>query len=154
MSTLTRSTAEHRGTPTADDTLLLAAVREGAARATVAAGLVALAVIHALDSVGKWSEVRYIFWMYMAASIAALAVGGWVILTRSRSSLLAAAALSASVLAGFVINRTVGLPNATDDIGNWTEPLGLASMIIESSTIAVALLAHRLTPGPRLPATA
>lgn len=121
------------------DALLLDAVREGATRAAVASGLVGLAVIHALDSVGKWSEVRYVFWLYMAACVGALVVGGWVLFTRSRLSLLAAAALAASVLAGYVVSRTVGLPNAADDIGNWTEPLGLASMVIEASIVAVAL---------------
>ena len=119
--------------PAAQEALLTSAIREGATRATVAAGLGALAVIHAVDAVGKWSETRYVFWLYIGA-----------ILTRSRTALLAAAGLSASVLLGYVINRTVGLPGAMDDIGNWTEPLGLASMVVEVTTVAVALAAYAL----------
>ena len=34
-------------------------------------------------------------------------------------------------MAGYIVNRTVGLPGATGDIGNWTEPLGLASLVVE-----------------------
>lgn len=128
-----------------DGSLLLSAVREGATRATVAAGLGGLVVIHAIDSVSKWTEARYIFWMYMAAIVAAIVVGGWTIFTRSTGALLAAAGLSASVLLGYVINRTVGLPNATADIGNWTEPIGLASVVIEAATAAVALGAYVLS---------
>lgn len=130
------------GPSTQDESLLVSAVRDGATRATIAAGLGGLIVIHALDAVGKWSEVRYLFWMYMAAIVAAVAVAGWTIFTRSRTSLLAAAGLSAGVLLGYLVNRTVGLPNAMDDIGNWTEPIGLASVVVEAATIAVALGAY------------
>ncbi|NBU37196.1 MAG: hypothetical protein EBS32_03000 [Actinobacteria bacterium] len=38
---------------------------------------------------------------------------------------------------GFVVNRTVGMPNATEDIGNWGEPLGLASLFVEAITVWV-----------------
>jgi len=44
----------------------------------------------------------------------------------------------------FVIDRTVGLPNATTDIGNWTEPLGLASLYVEGVTVCAAVWAIRL----------
>ena len=43
----------------------------------------------------------------------------------------AAAALPAGAIVAFVISRTVGLPQGADDIGNWTEPLGLASLFVE-----------------------
>ncbi|MCW3010049.1 MAG: hypothetical protein JWO90_453 [Solirubrobacterales bacterium] len=130
--------------------LLLEAVRDSATRATIAAGLGGLVVIHAVDAVGKWSETRYVFWMYMAAIVGAMTVGAWTIFTRSRTALLAAAGLSLGVLLGYVVDRTVGLPGATDDIGNWTEPLGLASMVVEGLTAAVAVAAYALS-GHRSP---
>ena len=40
-------------------------------------------------------------------------------------------------LVGFVFSRTVGLPGGADDIGNWTEPLGLASLFVEGSLVAL-----------------
>jgi hypothetical protein len=76
--------------------------------------------------------------MYMALIASVVIVAGGVLFDRSPRWLLAAAAAAASVMAGFVINRTVGLPNATDDIGNWTEPLGLVSLVVEGLVIAVA----------------
>jgi len=36
-----------------------------------------------------------------------------------------------AALLGFVYSRTVGLPGGGDDIGNWWEPLGLASLFVE-----------------------
>jgi hypothetical protein len=131
--------------PSRDDLLLIAAVREGAARATIAAGLGGLVVIHAVDAVGKWNEARYVFWMYMAAIVAAIVAAGWTVFTRSRTALLASAAVAGGVLLGYAVNRTVGLPGATDDIGNWTEPLGLASLVVEAATVLVATGAYALS---------
>jgi hypothetical protein len=36
---------------------------------------------------------------------------------------------------GFVINRTVGMPGAMGDIGNWFEPMGLLSLFVEGFVI-------------------
>jgi hypothetical protein len=124
-------------------------VHDIAARATVAVGLAAIGVIHLLDSVGKYSETRYLFWMYIALIAGSIAVAGLVLFTRSRAAFLAAAALAASALVGYVLSRTTGLPNATGDIGNWTEPLGLASLFVEGSVVAVALAAFARTRGLR-----
>lgn len=75
----------------------------------------------------------------MGLIASAIAVGAWTVASRSRTSLLAAGALAAGALAGFVLNRSVGLPNATGDIGNWVEPLGLSSMVVEVMVILAAL---------------
>lgn len=123
-------------------------VTEIATRATVAVGLAGIALIHLLDSIGKWSETRYLFWMYVALMVGSLATAGAVLFTRSRLSWVAAAGVAASALIGFVINRTVGLPNAMDDIGNWTEPLGLASLFVEGVTVAVSVAALAATRSP------
>jgi hypothetical protein len=113
------------------------AVRDAAVRATTAVGLGAIAVIHAVDSPGKWTETPYMFWLYMALIAASVLTAAAVLFHRSRAALLAAAALAASVIAAFVLDRTVGLPNATADIGNWLEPLGLASLVVEGFVVAV-----------------
>ena len=128
---------------------IAAAVRDAAARGTVAVGLGAIAVIHAVDAVGKWSEARYMFWMYMALIVAALITAAAVLFERSRVPFAVAAALAASVLAAFVIDRTIGLPNATGDVGNWTEPLGLCSLLVESFVVAIGAAGYlgRARPG-------
>jgi hypothetical protein len=114
-------------------------VRDASVRATTAVGLAGIGVIHAVDAVGKWSETRYVFWMYMALIAASVVTAAAVLLSRSRLPLLGAAGLAAGAALGYVLSRTTGLPNASGDIGNWTEPLGLASLFVEGSVIAVAL---------------
>ncbi|HMJ35423.1 MAG TPA: hypothetical protein VK501_16055 [Baekduia sp.] len=128
-----------------DHETLRAMVSEIAARATVAVGLAGIALIHLLDSIGKWSETRYLFWMYIALMVGSLATAGAVLFSRHRAAWLAAAAVAASALIGYVVNRTVGMPNATGDIGNWTEPLGLASLFVEAAVLAVSLAGFAVT---------
>ena len=136
-----------------DQHRLGALISEIATRATVAVGLAGVALIHLLDSIGKWSETRYLFWMYIALMVTSLAVAGWVLFTRSRTALLAAAAVGASAIAGYVLSRSVGLPGATDDVGNWTEPLGLASLFVEGTVVAAALACHRIAGAVGRPVT-
>src|SRR4051794_36381357 len=116
-------------------------VHDIAARATVAVGLAAIGVIHLLDSIGKYSETRYLFWMYIALIVGSIGVAGLLLFPRSRAAFLAAAGLAGSAALGYVLSRTTGLPNATGDIGNWTEPLGLASLFVEGGVVAVSLVA-------------
>lgn len=129
------------------DLRLRAGIAEGVARATAGVGLGALVVIHAVDGVAKWSETPYIFWMYMAVIAASVACGAVLLSARSvatvRLALLAAAGIAGSVLLGYVVNRSVGMPGAMDDIGNWTEPLGLASIVAEGLTVLAALAGWR-----------
>jgi hypothetical protein len=139
--TAPRSTANHRVTSPAF--AVAEAVQEAAVRGTLAIGLAGIAVIHAVDSVGKWTETRYMFWMYMALIAAAVGVGGAVLFSRSRVAVAAAAGLAAAVFAAFVVDRTLGMPGATADIGNWTEPLGLASLVVEGLVVAVGVAGLR-----------
>jgi len=117
---------------------LAAAVRDGVARGAAVVGLLGVALVHLLDVPGKISETPYIGWMFIALIIAA--IGAAHTLVRGSSTLAwgAAATVAGSALIGYVINRTVGLPNAMNDLGNWTEPLGLASLFVEGAVVALA----------------
>lgn len=121
---------------------LTSTVRHMAARATVAVGLLGVGLIHVIDSVGKYSETRYLFWMYIGLILSSIAIAGVLLFTHSKLALPAAIALVASALAGFILNRTVGLPHAKGDIGNWTEPIGLANMFVEGAILFVAIPAQ------------
>lgn len=118
--------------------------RDVSMRAVTAVGLAGVGLIHLLDSIGKYSETRYIFWMYLGLMVSSLLVAGALLITRSRAAWYAAALLAASAIAGYVINRTVGLPNATADIGNWTEPLGLAALFVEGCVVVISGIAISL----------
>ena len=112
------------------------------ARAVGITGLLGVGLIHRLDVVGKIQETPYIGWMYIALILGSVAVAGALLVKPSRLAWGAAGALAASALGGFLLSRTTGLPNATGDIGNRSEPLGLASLFVE--TLLVALSGYAL----------
>jgi hypothetical protein len=112
------------------------------ARRTVAAlGLLGIALIHLLDLPAKFEESTYLAVGYIGLIVASLLVAEGLIRRGGRLVWTAAALLSGAVIVGFVINRTVGLPGAMDDIGNWLEPLGLASLFVEGVVVLLSLSA-------------
>ena len=56
-------------------------VREIGGRTAVAVGLAGIGLIHLLDSIGKYSETRYLFWMYIALIAGSIAAAGAVLFT-------------------------------------------------------------------------
>lgn len=116
----------------------------GAYRGVVATGLVGIALIHILDLQSKMSEVPYLGWAYVGLIVASLVLADLVVRRGGRSVFLASAGLAGAVILGYVVNRTMGMPNATDDVGNWLEPLGLASLVVEAAVVWFAAVAARL----------
>ena len=101
-------------------------------RVAVGLGLASVVAIHILDLPGKFAETPYLAAFYVALIIASFVLTERLFVAGTRRDFLAAAALSAAVIVGFTINRTVGMPGATGDIGNWLEPLGLLSIVVEA----------------------
>ncbi|MBC7518476.1 MAG: hypothetical protein H7248_06260 [Microbacteriaceae bacterium] len=118
-------------------------------RVAVGIGLATTSAIHLLDLPGKLKETPYLGAAYIVLIIASLVIMERLFVVASRRDFIAAAILGVAVLAAFVINRTVGMPGATDDIGNWLEPLGLLSLAVESFVVwqasaAVATMTRRV----------
>jgi hypothetical protein len=51
----------------------------------------------------------------------------------------AATFVSAGPLLGYLLSRGPGLPDYDDDLGNWTEPLGVLSLVVESALLALSV---------------
>lgn len=110
-------------------------------QALVVSGLISVAAIHILDLRGKMEETPYLGFGYILVIVASLLIVERIISGGTQTDFLAAAALCSAVLVGFVINRTVGMPGAKGDIGNWWEPLGLLSLVVEALVVWHALRA-------------
>ena len=127
------------------------AIRHTTLRALGFGGMLGIALIHLLDVIGKIKETPYLGVMYIALMVASVAVAFYLLHTGSTLAWAAAGLLAAATLIGFVLSRTTGLPNASDDIGNWTEPLGLASMFVEGAVVILAAYAWSLARHERRP---
>ena len=100
-------------------------------RSAVILGLVGLAGVHVMDLPAKFEETPYLGWAYILIILFAAVVVERLTVKGSFLDYLGAAGVSLAVLGGYIINRTVGMPGAMGDIGNWFEPLGLLSIFIE-----------------------
>lgn len=102
---------------------------------------IGVAQIHFLDLFDKFEENVAQGWMF-AALISGCLIAT-VGLVRSSGTLVWLCALLCGLapLTAYIVSRSFGLAGATDDIGNWTEPLGLASLSTEVSLILVSVYA-------------
>jgi hypothetical protein len=154
---MTQITDERRFTRSPQTTTVVSAdavehaIRHTTLRALGFVGMLAIALIHLLDVIGKIKETPYLGVMYIGLMVASLAVAFHLLHTGATRAWAAAGLLAAATLAGFVLSRTTGLPNASDDVGNWTEGLGLASMFVEGAVILLAGYALSLSRRERRP---
>jgi hypothetical protein len=85
------------------------------------------------------AEAPYIGALFIALTVAcgvlAVALLAWDTPTVWDLAILAT---GLAVLA-YVLSRTVGLPQIGDDIGNWSEPLGVLSIAAESVTVLLGV---------------
>jgi len=109
----------------------------------VTGGLLTVAAIHLMDLPGK--EPSYLAWGYIGLIATSILLAAWLAFRPTRIALGAAFIVCAMAIAGFVLSRTTGLPNAMDDIGNWSEHLGIAALAAEAMTMLFAVIA--LLPG-------
>ena len=120
-------------------TLSPAVVRDAVARAIAVVGLAGIALIHLLDAPGTFRDAPYKGWLYVAMIVGCVFTAGALIRGSDPRAWAAAAMLSSAAIGAFVLSRTVGLPQGADDIGNWNEPLGISSLFVEGSLVALAV---------------
>ena len=106
-------------------------------RGAAIVGLGGVALIHVLDLQAKLEEVPYIGYLYIGLILGSLWAAAALVRRDSRPAWLVGGAISLATIIGYALTRSVGLPGATEDIGNWLEPLGLASLFVEAWTVLV-----------------
>lgn len=124
----------------------------------VAGAVLALAVaaIHVMDQGGfpgakvpTYVGIGY-YLLEATAVVVALALLFGGARTAARGWALAIGVALGPII-GFVLSRGPGMPSYTDDRGNWTEPIGVLSLVVEGLLL---LLATVLVSRPVRPASA
>jgi hypothetical protein len=89
-------------------------------------GCLAVAAIHIIDQDGlpDTKDPYYIQVLYYALEAAGVAAAALLVSRPARVGWLFTLGVAAGPILGYVLSRGPGLPNYTDDIGNWSEPLG------------------------------
>ncbi len=104
-----------------------------------------VAYIHVKDQGGfpgdKTPTYVGIGYYLLEAAAVVLALGLLVGLGRHTvKAWVLAAGVAVGPLVGFVWSRSIGMPDYTDDKGNWTEPIGVASLVVEGLLLVIAAL--------------
>ena len=124
------------------------AVRDGIVRTVAVLGLSTFALIHLLDLPDTMSGTPYIGWLYIGLIVAATGLAAALMRTSDTRVWGAAAGLVVSVIVAYVLSRTTGLPQSTDDVGNWGQPLGIGMLFVGGSFLALSsgvLLSRRVS---------
>ena len=127
------------------------AVRDAIARTLAVGGLAGVALIHLLDAHDTFLSRPFQGWLYVGLIAGTLGTAAVLARRSDPRAWTAALLLPLGAFAAFVYSRTIGLPGGADDIGNWWEPLGLSSLFVEGTLIALAgsVLSERLRTGRR-----
>jgi hypothetical protein len=113
-------------------------------------GLIGIAWVHILDLSGKMEETPYLGFAYIGL-IAGCGAAIVLLARRDRRGFLLAGGLAAATFLGYCLSRTTGLPAATSDVGNWTETLGVWSLVLEGAVVALSVAALSGAARPRHP---
>lgn len=114
-------------------------------RLTASSLCLAVALIHVKDQGGfpGAKEPTYVGIGYYLLELAAV-VGAVLLLRRtSRKGWFLSLGVAIGPLIGYVMSRGPGLPLYRDDRGNWTEPLGVISIVVEGVLLLLSFAAVR-----------
>jgi manganese oxidase len=109
------------------------------ARWVVAAAALTTLAAHASITEDHLEEAFYIGVLFIALEVACLALA--VLLPyRDSAAVWAGVVITGGLaIAGYVVSRSVGLPEITDDVGRWTDPLGVVAVAAESLMVLLGL---------------
>jgi hypothetical protein len=125
-------------------------------RFTVAACCLTAAAAHVPVIEDHLREAPYIGVLFIVLSAVMVLAAGALLARDGRVVYAGVIVTCAAAVGAYVWSRAAGLPQITDDVGNWTEPLGIVAIAAESAAVLAALAAvgwRRLSSWPRrLPA--
>ena len=102
--------------------------------------LLGVAVTHLLDLPDKLAEAHYMAALFIALIASSLVLATALALGRHvQLAWIAAGALSALTIVGYVLSRSVGLPQLEDHVGMWMDPVGIASLVFEATLVLLAV---------------
>jgi hypothetical protein len=116
-----------------------ASVRVAHDRAIAVVCLAAIAVTHLTDLREKIEEAPYMAVLFCGLIAASAGLG--VVFARGRNDALVwltAGAVAVMPLIGYLLSRSVGLPQLEEHVGDWLNPAGVVSITAEAVLVALS----------------
>ena len=108
--------------------------------------LAGIAWVHYRGIPDKLGETAYLGWSYILLVAGCAAAGAWLLSDRWRAGYVLGLVISLGAIIAYILTRSTGLLHATGDIGNWAEPAGVASLLMEAAFVVIAVMQLRRTP--------
>jgi len=124
----------------------------GAARWWAGVFLLIAAAAHVPVIAPHLSEAPYIGALFILLTAACLILAPALVAYDTRILWGSAGAVTLLAVVAYVFARTVGLPQISDDIGDWSDPFGTVSIVSESLTFLTAGAVLVSRNGSRAPA--
>jgi len=102
--------------------------------------------IHYRGIPDKLGETAYLGWGYILLVAGCAAAGAWLLSDRWRAGYVLGLLISLGAITAYALTRATGLPHVTGDIGNWGEPIGVVSLLLEAAFAVLAVLQLRRIP--------
>ncbi len=109
-------------------------------RLLAAAGAVTEAAAHIPVTEAHLHEAPYIGIGFVLLTVAGFLLSELLLIRDSHAVWVSTAVVSTLALLGYLLSRTIGLPQIHDDIGNWTDALGLVAITGEALMLAASVL--------------
>jgi hypothetical protein len=110
-------------------------------RFAVATSCLTAAAAHLTVIEDHLREAPYIGVLFIVLSAACVLMAGALIARDGRVVYATATVTCAAAIGAYAWSRAAGLPQITDDVGNWTEPLGIVAVTAESAAVLASLAA-------------
>ena len=101
------------------------------------AAILAMGIIHLIEAPGAFEEGTYEWWLFSLNGLAAIIIAIGMYLGKRAWGWNLGLAIAAATIAAYVISRTIGLPGLEPESDEWLEPLGVASLAVESFFIVL-----------------
>jgi hypothetical protein len=123
------------------------AVRDDEASSPIRWAVIALLFIASIAHIPvipeHLEEAPYMGVLFIAFTLAAFGVATAMAANPSRAWYLVTIALCTAAVGAYVATRLVAFPQLGDDVGAWTEPLGVVSICAETAAVVFSVLAVR-----------
>ena len=108
-------------------------------RGPVIAAALVTAATHIPITEDHFHEAAYLGVLFVVLEVAAVALALLVLRRDDRRLAAAGAVIGALAIAAYVVSRAVGLPQVTDDVGEWTDPLAIVAIVAESVLVVIGI---------------
>ena len=118
-------------------------LRRRAAGPVAAAALAVTSGAHIPVAIHHLHEVPYLGWLFCAFVAATSGGAAALLVTDRRAVWQLVGALNLGAIAVFVVSRLAGLPQASDDKGDWANPAALVCLGAQLVVVTVSCLVLR-----------